>query len=97
SSARWLSDYRPCRTSGRTSLIVLLVLLVGLVLLVLLLVHTQLGKRLFAELVARLDLLALLKLLNGFLGFRAPAAVGRTGLEALVIERLLHVPDFTAR
>ena len=44
-----------------------------------------------------LELLALLELLDRVLGPRAPAAVGPTGLEAVLVERLLNLPDLAPR
>lgn len=43
------------------------------------------------------DVLALLKLLDGTACLGSPAAIGRSGMESVVVERLLHLSDFSSR
>jgi hypothetical protein len=58
-------------------------------------IQAEIGNRLLIKLPGRLQLLALLELLYGILGFAAPAPVRSAGLEAILVQRLLHLPYFT--
>jgi hypothetical protein len=60
-------------------------------------IQSEIGNGLLIELSVRLDLLALLELLDSVLGLATPAAVGRTGLEPVLVKRLLNLPDLPAR
>jgi hypothetical protein len=60
-------------------------------------VEAEVGHRLLVELAARLNLLALLELLESVLGFRSPPAIRATDLEPVLVERLLSLTDLATR
>src|SRR6516164_675425 len=60
-------------------------------------IEAEVGHRLLVKLSARLDLLALLELLDGVLGFRSQPAIRATNLESILVERLLSLTDLATR